>query len=143
MAKPKINERQKRAVDYFIELGNKTQALVKAGYKSKNTASVFNQPAVKQYLNERLTQLDDERIATAGEVMKYLTSVMRGEEKEQVVVVEGVGDGVSSARHVDKIIAVKDRIKAAELLGKRYGIYTEQIKHSGAVPVVIKDDVNE
>ncbi len=142
----KMNERQKRAADFFIELGNKTQALIKAGYTkttAKNCTKFFENPAVKQYVSERLKLLDEERIASANEVMAYLTSVMRGEEKEQVVVVEGEGDGVSSARNVEKAIPAKDRIKAAELLGKRFGIYTEKLKVDNGVSIVIKEDVND
>ncbi len=143
----KLNERQKRAADFFIELGNKTQALIKAGY-SKKTASgactnFFEQEAVKKYVEERLKLLDEERIASAREVMRYLTSVMRGEETEQVIVVEGEGDGVTCARNIEKGIPAKDRIKAAELLGKRFGIYTDKVKVSEGISIVIKEDVNE
>lgn len=143
----KLNERQRRAADYFIELGNKTQALIKAGYSKKsanaNAWRFFSEANVKEYVDERLKLLDEERIASAREVMRYLTSVMRGEQTEEVVVVEGEGDGVTSARNIEKIISAKDRIKAAELIGKRYGIYSEKINVGGAVPVIIKDDVNE
>ena len=137
--KNKLSERQKRAADFFIELGNKSQALLKAGY-SKNSFSIFENDSVKEYIEERLKLLDEERIASAREVMTYLTAVMRGEEKEQVVVVEGEGDGITS---VEKSIPAKDRIKAAELLGKRFGIYTDKIKASGNVSIVIKEDINE
>lgn len=140
--KTKLTERQKRAADFFIELGNKSQALLKAGY-SKKSSSIFENPAVKEYVEERLKLLDEERIASAREVMTYLTAVMRGEEKEQVVVIEGEGDGVSSARNIEKSIPAKDRIKAAELLGKRFGIYTDKIKMGGDISVVIKEDINE
>ncbi len=140
--KNKLSERQKRAADFFIELGNKSQALLKAGY-SKNSFSIFENDSVKEYIEERLKLLDEERIASAREVMTYLTAVMRGEEKEQVVVVEGEGDGITSARNVEKSIPAKDRIKAAELLGKRFGIYTDKIKASGNVSIVIKEDINE
>lgn len=143
----KLNERQKRAADFFIELGNKTQALIKAGYSKKSAKSIctrfFENEAVKEYVEERLKLLDEERIASAREVMTYLTNVMRGNEKEQVVVVTGEGDGVTSARNIEKAIPAKDRIKAAELLGKRFGIYTDKVKVDGGVSVVIKEDINE
>ncbi len=142
-----LSERQKRAADFFIELGNKSQALIKAGYSKKTaygaSTRFFDNEKVKEYVEERLKLLDEERIASAREVMRYLTSVMRGEEKEQVIVIEGEGDGVTSARNVDKAIPAKDRIKAAELLGKRFGIYTDKVKVDSGVSVVIKDDLNE
>ena len=138
----KLNERQKRAADYFIELGNKTQALLKAGYKKGYLGKFFENEDVKEYIEERLKLLDEERIASAREVMRYLTSVMRGEQKEEVVVVEG-GDNGSCARNIEKDISAKDRLKAAELLGKRFGIYTEKVKVDGGVSVVFKDDISE
>ena len=60
--------------------------------------------------------------------MKYLTSVMRNEVTEEVVVVEGEGEGCSSARIVKKDISAKDRNKAAELLGKRYRLFVDKVE---------------
>lgn len=142
----KLNERQKRAADFFIELGNKTQALIKAGYSKKSAGGMctrfFENKDVKEYVEERLKTLDEERIASAREVMTYLTSVMRGNEKEQVIVVTGEGDGVTKAKNIEKTISAKERIRAAELLGKRFGVYTDKV-NLGGVSVIIKDDIDE
>lgn len=138
----KLNERQKRAADYFIELGNKRQALIKAGYSPYNTA-VFKNDSVKEYVEKRIKLLDEKRIASASEVMKYLTAVMRGEEKEQVVVLESEGDGITAAKNVEKEISAKDRIKAAELLGKRFGIYTDKLNINQGVSIVIQEDLQQ
>lgn len=79
-------------------------------------------------LNQKAQQeADDEAIADATEVLKYLTSVLRGESAAEIVVVEGCGMGESSARKVQKAPDEKERLKAAELLGKRYGLYTEKV----------------
>lgn len=137
----KLSERQKRLVDYFLECGNKTEALRRAGYACKSL-SAFDNPCVKNYLDKRIKEFDNKRIADATEVMEYLTKIMRGEEKEEVIVVEKVGDGMSSARNIEKNISANSRIKAAELLGKRYGIYKEKLEVEGNVPIVIKDDVS-
>ena len=51
---------------------------------------------------------------------------MRGESTAQIVVVEGAGDGISNAVRVDKAPDEKERLKAAELLGKRYRIFSEK-----------------
>lgn len=145
----KLTVKQKAFADYYIELGNATEAAIKAGYSKKTARSIGNEnltkPDIKTYIDERLKQLEDERIASAAEVMKYLTSVLRGEHTEEVVVVEGNGDGYSSARTVDKDISARDRLKAAELLGKRYGIFKDNINVEGAIPVVIsgEDDLEE
>ena len=66
---------------------------------------------------------------------------MRGEITEEVVVVEGTGDGCSDARVVDKQISARDRLRAAELLGKRYQLFTDKVDVTGAMPVVLVDDV--
>ena len=137
----KLTEKQKRFADYYIETGNITEAAVKAGY-SKKTARVIGQenllkPAIKGYIDEKLETMQDERTASAKEVLEFLTKSMRGEIKEEVVVVEGTGDGTSEARMVKKQIGLRDRIKSAELLGKRYRLFTDKVEVEGAVPVMI------
>lgn len=137
----KLTEKQKRFADYYIETGNITEAAVKAGY-SKKTARVIGQenllkPAIKGYIDEKLEAMQDERTASAKEVLEFLTKSMRGEIKEEVVVVEGTGDGTSEARTVKKQIGLRDRIKSAELLGKRYRLFTDKVEVEGVVPVMI------
>lgn len=128
----KLTEKQKRFCDeYLIDL-NATQAAIRAGYSKKTAFIIANEnlkkPYIKGYIDERLKQLEDKRIAKADEVLQYLTSVMRNEVKEEVVVVEGEGDGCSSARTIKKDMSAKDRNKAAELLGKRYRLFTDRIE---------------
>ena len=137
----KLTEKQKRFADYYIEIGNITEAAVKAGY-SKKTARVIGQenllkPAIKGYIDEKLEAMQDERTASAKEVLEFLTKSMRGEIKEEVVVVEGTGDGTSEARMIKKQIGLRDRIKSAELLGKRYRLFTDKVEVEGVVPVMI------
>ena len=137
----KLTEKQKRFADYYIETGNITEAAAKAGY-SKKTARVIGQenllkPAIKGYIDEKLEAMQDERTASAKEVLEFLTKSMRGEIKEEVVVVEGTGDGTSEARTVKKQIGLRDRIKSAELLGKRYRLFTDKVEVDGVVPVMI------
>lgn len=143
----KINEKQKKAVDYFIELGNKTQALLKAGYSINyakgNAIKLFENESVKEYLNEQLAKISSERTADAKEVMEYLTAVMRGESTAEIVVVEGQGDGVTNAVRVRKNPDEKERLKAAELLGKRFGLFKEKVELEAETKgVVIIDDVS-
>ena len=137
----KLTEKQKRFADYYIETGNITEAATRAGY-SKKTARVIGQenllkPAIKGYIDEKLEVMQDERTASAKEVLEFLTKSMRGEIKEEVVVVEGTGDGTSEARMVKKQIGLRDRIKSAELLGKRYRLFTDKVEVDGVVPVMI------
>ena len=126
LAKLTIN--QKRFADEFIISGNATDAYLKA-YKSvkraetaaANGSRMLRNAKVKVYIDERLAELEDKAIAKQNEVLKYLTSVMRGESVSEIVVVEGQGDGCSAARRVDKTPDEKERLKAAELLNRRYG----------------------
>lgn len=136
--------KQKAFADYYIETGNATEAAIKAGY-SKKTARVIGQenltkPAIKTYIDEKMEQLADKRIAKAEEVLEYLTRVIRGEETEQVVVTENVGDFMSEARVINKELSAKDRIKAAELLGKRYRLFVDKVEQKVDVNSTTKLD---
>lgn len=145
-----MTERRKRFCDeYLIDL-NGTRAY-KAAYPSVKSDEVARKAAsrlltnvdVRAYLDERLEQLHNERTADAQEVVEYLTAVLRGESVASVVVVEGEGEGCSSARIVEKPPDEKERLKAAELLGKRYGLFTDKIDSNSPVTIVIKDDYGE
>ena len=137
----KLTEKQKRFADYYIETANVTEAAIKAGY-SKKTARVIGQenllkPAIKNYIDKKLEEMSSQRIASANEVMELLTSAARGELEEEVVVVENIGDYCSEAKVIKKQIGAKDRLKAAELLGKRYRLWTDKVEVKGMVPVMI------
>ena len=137
----KLTEKQKRFADYYIETGNGAEAARLAGYKGKNLNNIASENlaklGIKNYIDEKLTEMSSQRIASANEVMELLTSAARGELEEEVVVVEGEGDGCSMARTIKKQIGAKDRIKAAELLGKRYRLWTDKVEVKGMVPVMI------
>lgn len=142
----KLTVKQKRFADYYIETGNATEAAIRAGYSKKTARFIGNEnltkPNIKAYIDEKLKELDEKRIAKAEEVLQYLTRVMRGEETEQVVVMEGMGEGISRAITVEKQVSAKDRIKAAELLGKRYAMWTERQQVDANIGVVqIIDDI--
>ena len=137
----KLSERNKRFCDeYLIDL-NVTQAAIRAGYTpkyaNKRAYDLLNKLEIKEYLDQQLKKIEDEKIADAKEVMQYLTSIMRNELTEEVVVVEGEGEGCSSAVIVKKDISARDRNKAAELLGKRYRLFTDKMEVIGEIPVVI------
>lgn len=121
-----LTVKQRRFVDAYIETGNAAEAARRAGYKSRNADVMgrenLRKPTVRKVLEARLKEIEDKRIAKAKEVMEFLTSSMRGEIKEEAVVVEGVGDGCSAARIIEKQIGANDRIKAAVQLAKRYGL---------------------
>lgn len=141
----KLTPKQKAFSDFYIELGNATQAAIKAGYSKKyantNANKLLQNTTIKKYIEGRMKQIEDERIADAAEVMKYLTSVMRGESKSEIVVVEGVGEGCSEARRVIKKPDEKERLKAAELIGKRYMLFKDNVKLEGEKEVQININI--
>jgi phage terminase small subunit len=127
----KMTAKQQRFCDeYLIDL-NATQAAIRAGYSKKTAqqmgAENLSKPLIKQYIADRMAEKESQLIADQDEVLKYLTSVLRGESQSEVVVVENIGDFMSEARTMQKAPDEKERLKAAELLGKRYGLYTEKV----------------
>ena len=129
--------KQQRFADEYIISGNATQAAVKAGYSSKyantNASKLLQNTTIKSYIDERLAQLASDKVATQEEVLTYLTAVMRGETQEQTLCSIGeLGQEV-----IDIDVGAKDRIKAAELLGKRFRMWTEKVETDVTQTVVI------
>ena len=120
----KLTEKQRRFIDYYIETGNASDAARRAGYSEKTAGWIgqenLQKPTIKAAIDARLKALEDKRIAKADEVLKFLTSTLRGELKEEQVVVEGQGEGVSRARIVEVKASTRDRLEAAKSLLKRY-----------------------
>ena len=147
-----MTDKQQIFADEYLKDLNGTRAYKIAYPRVKSdavaaTAAVrlLRNVKVKAYIDEQLEKLHNERTADAQEVMEYLTSVLRGESQSEIVVVEGKGEGVSSAKAMQKHPDEKDRLKAAELLGKRFGMFTDKMELSGTVPVVIsgEDELQE
>lgn len=142
--KDKLTLKQKKFADEYIISGNAYKSAIEAGYSKSyakgNVVKLLENVSVKAYIDERLKELDDKAIAKQEEVLQYLTAVMRGQSKSAVVVIEGLGEGLSEARLINKTPDEKDRIKAAELLGKRYGAFTEKVDISGDMSLSIEVD---
>lgn len=135
-----LNPKQELFVEHYVVTANATEAAKLAGYSEKTSYSqgqrLLKHDEVKEAISVRMEELKKPIVADAEEVLAYLTSVLRGEETEQVL--KGVGEGAQ--RLVDKEPNIKDRIKAAELLAKRHGLLTDKLDINGAVPVVIAND---
>ena len=142
----KLTIKQQRFADEYIISGNATEAIV-AGYAKRAAyqqgAENLKKPHIKTYIDERLDAINSAKIADQTEVLQYLTSVMRGETQSAVVVVEGEGDGVSCARLIDKTPDEKEKLKAAELLGKRYGAFTEKVEVEADLELNVKVDYGD
>lgn len=149
MLKIKISEQQKRFADYYIATTNAENSALQAGY-SKTYAraqsyKLLANVGIKAYIDERMAQLASNRLADAREILEYLTSVLRGESESEIVAVEFIGDGESRAKRISKRPDEKEKLRAAELLGKRYGIFTDKLNIEGAVPIIIcgEDKIEE
>ena len=132
-----MTEKQKRFCDeYLIDL-NATQAAIRAGYSKKTAKAIgcelLTKPDLSAYMQEQLDKIHEQKTADAQEVIEYLTSVMRGEHTEQAL--QLVGDGVQVICDIN--VSAKDRLKAAELIGKRYGIFTDKTDLNISQPIVI------
>lgn len=136
---------EKFCVEYLIDL-NATQAAIRAGYSKKTADRIANQNLRKLEIQSRIKKMRDEyydkTIMSAKEVEYLLSKAGRGELKEEVVVVEGVGDGFSESKIIKKHLSAKDRIKALELMGKRHHLFEDQNVKTGEEEVQIIDDTN-
>ncbi|WAH39200.1 terminase small subunit [Alicyclobacillus dauci] len=121
----KLTPKQQAFCDYYIETGNATEAARKAGYKGKNLNRVASENLskldIQNYITERMAQKESARVASQDEVLEFLTGVMRGEETEQVPII--MHDYFEMA---NKDPSLRDRVKAAELLGKRYMLWVDK-----------------
>lgn len=145
-----LTEKQKRFCDEYLIDCNATRAY-KAVYKNiknddvarANASRLLTNANIKKYIDVRMEEIHNKKTADAQEVIEYLTSVLRGESQSTEIVVEGTGDGCSEARTIEKSPSEKDRLKAAELLGKRYGLYTEKIETDVDMELNINIDYGE
>lgn len=132
-----MTEKQKRFCDEYLIDCNATQAAIRAGYSAKTAAkasdwlnaeaqekpsSDFNKE-MYDFIQKRLAEKESELIANQDEVLKYLTSVLRGKSQSSVL----ARDEIGAERVIEKPPDEKERLKAAELLGKRYGLYTDKV----------------
>ncbi len=139
----KLTLKQKKFADEYIISGNATQSYINAGYSAKtrkvaeaNARKLLGNYSVKSYINEKMKQLESEKIASQEEVLQFLTSVMRGDIKEETLASNG------DVQEIIKIeVNTRDRIKAGELLGKRYGSWTDKLNIEANISTNKLDDL--
>ena len=122
----KLKPKELKFAEEWLKTTNATQSAIKAGYSERTAYSAGNRLLkkvdVKQYIDERLAEMQESSIADTNEVMQFLSSTMRGDIPDQF--------GLDPA--------LNDRLKAAELLGKRYKLFTDKQEISGADGDAIK-----
>ena len=125
----KLNKKQKAFADYYIESLNATESYVKDYECSYNTArtngaSLLANANIKGYIDEVMSAKDESRIASQDEILQILTDIARGVTEEEVVQFSQLGEELRTTRKP----TIKDRMKASELLGKRYRMWTDKIE---------------
>ena len=122
-----MTQKQKKFADEYIISGNATESARKAGYSESTAGAIghenLTKPKIREYIDKRLAEHEDEQIAKQDEILKFLTSVMRGELRE-----EQLSSGTGYA--VEMSTSIKDRIKASELLGKRHAMWTDRVEQT-------------
>ena len=147
MATKKLTEKKKKFADYYIKTGNATESAKYAGYSEKTAYSsgqrLLKDVEVAKYVEDQMEQLKKETIADADEVLQLLTSIARGETSEENAFIDKNGNPVI----VETKVKEKERIKALELLGKRYKLYVDKVEANldGEVKVVFEgeDDIED
>lgn len=126
-----LTEKERIFADEYIKTTNATQSAIKAGYAEKSASSkgsqLLRKVKVRKYIDDVMEKRSKNTIATADEVLEYLTKVMNGEEKD--------------AFGLDASIA--DRTKAAELLGKRHMLFTDKMKLDAEIEIDISDRMKQ
>ncbi len=135
----KLTEKQRRFADEYIRKGNASEAARLAGYSEKTAYRIgqenMQKPAIKSYIEQRLEELKKESIADQDEILQFLTSVLRGQQSEKIPLGLGMGEQKLARKELDG----KDRLKAAELLGKRYAMWTDKNQIENVTPEFIED----
>ena len=126
-----LTEKERIFADEYIKTTNATQSAIKAGYAEKSASSkgsqLLRKVKVRKYIDDVMEKRSKNTIATADEVLEYLTKVMNGEEKD----VFGLDASIA------------DRTKAAELLGKRHMLFTDKVKLDAEIEIDISDRMKQ
>lgn len=134
-----LTEKQKAFTREYIQDFNATQAAIRAGYSSRSAKEIaydlMKTPKVKEEISNLISEIKDERIATATETLIHLSGILRGQDEEEMVFATKDGDIVKGSRRV----IPKDRLKAAELLGKYHKLYVD--RHELEEKTVITVDI--
>lgn len=105
----KLNPRQKLFAEYYCgeHLGNAEQAAVAAGYSARyargNAYKLVSNSGVQEYIAELNAKTESETVATVTDIKAFWSTVMNDED-----------------------MAMKDRLRASELLAKAGGMFNNE-----------------
>lgn len=142
----KLNLKQQTFVDEYIKTGNAYQSAIRAGYSEKYAKSsshkLLENVGIKAEIDKRMEKLKKDTIADQDEILQYLTSVLRGEVTDQELIPIQVGRGEMEVEELEKRSDTNARTKAAELLGKRYMMWTDKQQIETTATVQFNDDID-
>ncbi|WP_162153387.1 terminase small subunit [Staphylococcus epidermidis] len=142
----KLNLKQQAFVDEYIKTGTAYQSAIRAGYSEKYAKSsshkLLENVGIKAEIDKRMEKLKKDTIADQDEILQYLTSVLRGEVTDQELIPIQVGRGEMEVEELEKRSDTNARTKAAELLGKRYMMWTDKQQIETTAMVHFDDDIN-
>lgn len=129
--KKKLTAKQSTFIDAYLGEAkmNAAQAARIAGYKHPETQGAENLRKLRPYIDEVMNKRHSNAIATQEEIQKFFTAVVRGEVKEEVV--------SNNGKVLEVPASTKDRLKAAECMGRAYGMFTERKEISGTMDINI------
>ncbi len=126
-----LTRRQERFCHEYLADCGAAQAYLRAGYRSGDPAAPAARLLANPDIQEKIGQLKAERqsalIATPAEVLQTLIRVLRGEEGDPQ------GERPSPKTPLTAVS------KAAELLGKYHGLWTDKMALEAARPVILDD----
>jgi putative small terminase subunit len=142
----KLNLKQQAFVDEYIKTGTAYQSAIRAGYSEKYAKSsshkLLENVGIRAEIDRRMEKLKKDTIADQDEILQYLTSVLRGEITDQELIPIGIGRGEMEVESLEKRSDTNARTKAAELLGKRYMMWTDKQQIETTATVHFDDDIN-
>ncbi|MCG2105665.1 terminase small subunit [Staphylococcus epidermidis] len=142
----KLNLKQQAFVDEYIKTGTAYQSAIRAGYSEKYAKSsshkLLENVGIKAEIDKRMEKLKKDSIADQDEILQYLTSVLRGEVTDQELIPIQVGRGEMEVEELEKRSDTNARTKAAELLGKRYMMWTDKQQIETTATVQFNDDID-
>lgn len=143
-----MTARQKRFCEEFVKTGNAKQSAISAGYSEKTAevqgARLLSNVKVKKNIEQLQSEIKNENILDARQMQEILTSIILKESEEEVIVVEGCGDGVSEAVTKTKTASNQDRIRAIQLLARMQGALDNTATVNVVLPVFGgEDDLEE
>lgn len=131
-----LNPRQEKFCFEYASSSNATDAYRKAyGVTDETTAAtcsskLLRTAKVKDRLKELASEMASRKIAQSIELQEKLTSILRGETTEEIILPNG--------ERLQRRVAIKDVLRAIEILARIQGLFFErqEVKFTNA-PIVI------